>query len=477
MATEALLNVNLRSQHTIVRSDFEWFGPSLPHTSILTILEYFGVPERWIKFFRTFLEAPLKFSDDGPGAVIRTRSRGVPMSHALSTAFGETVLFCMDYAVNKMADGTFLYRIHDDLWFWNSDPAKCVKAWEAMKCYADVVGLKFNQEKTGSICIGAKVHAKLPSGSIKWGFLVLNSSGKFVIDQEAVNTHIMELRLQLAACKTVFSWVQAYNKYMRFFTTNFAAPAKCFGVEHVNQSLDTLHRIQKELFPDHQGSVILYLSSVIEQRFGVSDIPTGWFYWPVRLGGLELHNPFINLSAIKNGGTLDEDPGSYFKKLSEKTDRQNYENYKREWNSSPQPGSPSMWAPHAHVLTTRATISDDEEFFSFAEYNLGRESHCPEWADAFNELMGTGAIDISYFLATPDKYPELAPENKVEIMKVLGTKNEYGTVSIDCYWQWIMAIWGEEMVEKWGGYCIVRDELLPLGMVEVFRSAKVRWEQ
>jgi len=183
---------------------------------------------------------------------VLARGRGTAIGYALSALFGEVILFGMDLAVNQRADGLFLYRIHDDLWFWDSDASKCVAAWKEMKQYASLVGLKFNDTKTGSACVTGTVHPELPAGDIRWGFLKFDSNKmRFAIDQDNVNTHIVELRRQLAATKSIFGCVNAYNKYIKFFVRNFGGrPAQCFGREHVFEVIDTLARIQTELFPN-----------------------------------------------------------------------------------------------------------------------------------------------------------------------------------------------------------------------------------
>jgi hypothetical protein len=59
------------------------FGPSLPHDSVLAVLEFYGMSESWLGFFEKWLNANLLFEGaSGP----RTRSRGVPIAHALSVS-------------------------------------------------------------------------------------------------------------------------------------------------------------------------------------------------------------------------------------------------------------------------------------------------------------------------------------------------------------------------------------------------------
>ena len=43
MTTGCCLNTTLKGTHIIIRSDLEWFGPSVPHSSILALLKFFGV--------------------------------------------------------------------------------------------------------------------------------------------------------------------------------------------------------------------------------------------------------------------------------------------------------------------------------------------------------------------------------------------------------------------------------------------------
>jgi hypothetical protein len=239
---EMLIGRAIHNSFTVVISDFEWFGPSLDFGVILSVLEFFGVPSDWLSFFRTFLQAPLRFMGDPSNAEPRNRQRGTPVGHALSTLFGEALLFVMDYAVNQRADGLFLYRIHDDLWLWDHDAERVRKGWQEMQVFAKLAGLKFNEEKTGSVTIGGTHLDGLPVGDIRWGFLKLDAKeAKFVIDDVVVDTHIAELRRQLAAAQSVFGVVNRYNFYIRFTAHNLGGrPSNDFGRGHIDQTFAML---------------------------------------------------------------------------------------------------------------------------------------------------------------------------------------------------------------------------------------------
>ncbi|KAG5636630.1 hypothetical protein H0H81_007371 [Sphagnurus paluster] len=335
MTTECQLNSTVHGSHAAILSDLEWFGPSLPHASILTILKFFGIPSDWCSFFERFLAAPLRFKQD-PEDQPRIRKRGTPISYAISVLCGEAVLFGMDFAVNQRTDGLFLYRMHDDLWLWNANAEKCAVGWKEMNVYADHVGLKFNDLKTGSAYVGKGEPTGLPVGEVRWGLLRFDKdAASFVIDQKDVDTHIAELRRQLASTKSVFGWMNAYKKYMAFFHRNFGGrPAACFGDAHTADIIATLARIQRELFPDIEGGAVAYLRSVIKTRFGISDLPQGYFYLPISSGGLELHHPMIDMFALKKQTDSDGKPQS-FKALVEGGDQAKYKEMKEIWENGP----------------------------------------------------------------------------------------------------------------------------------------------
>ena len=244
----------------------------------------------------------------------------------LSELFGEMILFCLDFQINQETDGEPLWRMGDDFWFWSSNHATCVKTWSIIKRFAATTGLELNEARTGAVRMSRKsedsneiislgIGDGLPVGEIRWGMLHLNpKSGRFEIDQQMVDKHIHELSRQLKdKTNNIFSWIQAWNSYAAtFFTSNFGKPANCFGRQHVDNMLATHERIQRQIFssstsassPDQQsksgGSVIEFLKRTIAQRFGVTDIPDGYFYFPTELGGLQVRNPFIGLLQIRD---------------------------------------------------------------------------------------------------------------------------------------------------------------------------------
>ncbi|KIJ51607.1 hypothetical protein M422DRAFT_243901 [Sphaerobolus stellatus SS14] len=86
--------------------------------------------QRLVKFFERLLKETIHLKVDPIGEV-RVHIYGAAAGYMLSALFGEAILFIMDYTVfRKTNSQVYLYQIHDDLWFWDSDPGKCVTGWK-----------------------------------------------------------------------------------------------------------------------------------------------------------------------------------------------------------------------------------------------------------------------------------------------------------------------------------------------------------
>lgn len=473
LITESIMHKNQRGEFTALRSDYQWFGPGLPHTTILTVLDYFGVPEMWLNFFKVFLEAPLTFVQDGPSATTQIRKRGVPMSHTLSDCFGESVLFCMDYAVNQNTNGGILYRLHDDFWFWGTEET-CEKAWLCMVKFANVMGLEFNEEKTGTVRMGKTAGGSsisaLPPGKIRWGFLVLDAEqGRFIIDQEQVNQHIEELDRQLSSCKSVFAWVQAWNGYFgRFFANNFAKPAMCFGRDHIDMAISTLSRIERTLFTKYtkktsqtEGGVTDYLRGVIAKRFDIHDLPEGFFYYPVELGGLGLLNPFIRLLAMREN--IKQTPHRRIQKAA-LHDEMLYQSIKERFEKH---GSDAL-------TTLQGADGKPLPFMSLEEYTRYPETYSFNLCEAYRDL---NEVPKERSVSPTASFTK----NQAGLKGPAGRSAKPGSISASWgkmtpYWRWVAELYHDEMVCTYGSLAAVNREFMPLGVVKTLKEGRFRWQ-
>lgn len=466
--SELIINTKLYGQFTILQSDFKWFGPSLPHSTIFAVLKYFGVKAKWLRFFKTFLEVPVVFSHDGPDAEARKRQRGIPMSHVLSDALGEAVLFCLDFAVNQRTKGANIYRFHDDLWFWGQETV-CVQAWDAMLEFADVMGMELNDEKTGTVQVAvagktAGQAAALPKGKVRWGFLELDAeTGRWAIDQKEVDEHIVELKRQLSACRSVFAWVQAYNSYVdRFFTANFGLPARCFGREHVKMQIKTFEHIHQQLLGESSAgaSVTSHLRKWIEERFGVSDVPDGFFYLPVELGGLQLRSPFIPLFAqVRHPfiAPLDRIDRAF------EAEEQQYEVDKERFDNGDV---------RRAVVEGAYKPTEDEPFMGLDEYTRFREETSAQLHGAYNQLLEASPEEVV------EQTPEVTHALRGMVLADDATSSGFSKnwPSMKHYWKWVLELYAADMIQRFGGLNMADPGLLPVGLVSMLRSEKVRWQ-
>ncbi|TGO23750.1 hypothetical protein BPAE_0122g00050 [Botrytis paeoniae] len=469
LSTEIIINTKLHGEISCARSEFESFGPSLPHSTIFCVLGFFGLSVKWSRFFQKFLEAPLKFVDDDISAEARIRKRGVPGAHALSAVCGETILFCLDYAVNQSTDGVQLYRMHDDFWIWSPSHQSVVKGWNSILQFSEIMGVTLNKGKTGSVRItssGSKqpMDPSLPVGDIRWGFLKLDpTTGHFTIDQPMVDQHVSELQSQLRGKKSVFSWIQAWNTYAgRFFTSNFGKPSNSFGRAHVDAMLSSFRHIQNLIFTN--TNVVSYLKDTLKERFGIDNVPDGYLYLPTSLGGLELHNPFIGLLQLRDG--VYETPETLMDNFLE-AEIEAYRVAKDNFGKR---------APQVNVAMARRwqfdgrNLSDLQDFISFEEFTRYREK-------ASNFREGTLFEAFENLLKQPSKESADWDESDMIQAKAIegGLSSAFEGMDMG-YWRWVVKLYGEEMIERFGGFAVVDKGLLPTGMVNLVRSGKVQWQ-
>ncbi|KAH8658469.1 hypothetical protein BX600DRAFT_469164 [Xylariales sp. PMI_506] len=502
LSTEIAINTTLYGELTTFHSVFDRWYSLFPHSTIETILALFGFSTTWRDFFRAFLEAPLKFlEDDDETTPARTRRRGTPGAHALSEVFGEVTFFVLDFAVNQATSGNFLWRLHDDFWFWSPDQKLCVKAWEAVTRFAEVTGTNIDYTKSGSARLvkGATaappVDPSLPAGDVRWGFLHLSpEKGHFVIDQDMVGGHITELRKQLReGSRSVFGFIQTWNAFAAtFFTSNFGRPANCFGKAHVDEMLETHERIQREVFssahgelplagsgdPDKKTSssasssstnIVEFLKNTLAERFGVNDIPDGYLYFPVELGGLDLKSPFISLLQIRD--SLIVSPAPLLQQLQE-SEAEAYKRARRTFESGAikharrEVDDPS-WAPASQAQ--RETFISFEDFVKYREeWNFSHDTQVHHVYRRLLEEPSPESIDSDSAMLSG----ALAPLSSQHSLSCIHS-NWY---SMDPYWKWVTMLYGPEVRDRFGGLNIVDPDVLPIGMVRLFKDKRVQWQ-
>lgn len=502
LATEAAINTRTHGEFTALHAGFARWNDLLPHTTVRSIMSLFGVSKKWLDFFVRFLETPLQFLGDDPSIPPRTRRRGAPASHVLSDVFGEVTLFCLDFAVNRATNGSTLYRLFDDVWFWNCSHEATITAWAAVESFARATSTEVEERKTGCVRISGRkdlslpVSESLPSGPISWGFLQLSpQTGCFEIQQSMITSHITDLQRQLQDKRqSIFAFIQTWNTYAdTFFTSNFGSPANCFGRAHVDAMLAAHARIQREVFRGlglldgdvHANSVADYLKATLNKRYGVADLPDAYLFFPVELGGLGLRSPFVPILQLREEVT--PDPAALIEDFFEK-EKESYAAAQREFQDR---------QTHFNLLPGRAPTGDPVPYLPFAEYARAREAFRSVsrkgLADVYEKLLLRPSGDLPSVhrdtiirtsggraafredvgrAVMPDALAALARQlgGEEKLRKVLGEP-------LKPYWAWILALYGPEALRRVGGLALVDRGLLPMGMVGLFREKRVKWQE
>jgi hypothetical protein len=249
----------------------------------------------------------------------------------------------------------------------------------------------------------------------------------------------------------------AWNTYAgTFFRTNFGKPANCFGREHVDMILSTMSRIQNVIFND--SNIVEYLKSTLKQRFGVSNIPDGYLFFPTSLGGLELHNPFIGLTQVRNA--VFEEPTNIMDDFFE-AEQCSYRRAKQSYEA--RINTPSI-STFNDMTGQPYKLQESPEFFSFEEYTRYRE----EFANPYEDNLISVFTEL---LQQPE--PEFIDTEHSNLKNVMKAENVGSDVG---YMQWVAQLYGADMKEMFGGLNIVDAGLLPMGMVKLFKEGKVKWQ-
>jgi hypothetical protein len=394
------------------------------------------------------------------------------MAHALEKFFGELILFFMDLAVNQET-GMLLYRFHDDLWLVGEPKKKCAAAWQTMEQFSAIMGLEFNNSKTGSVFLSqnnlsfedSAIAGKLPPGPVSFGCLILDpASGEWIINEKEVSRHVKRLSKQLSNSPTILSWVQTWNSCIgRFFSHTFGEPANCFGRAHVDGILETYKQIQETIFPG--SNVCKYLKNLIAERFGITDVPDAFIFLPETLGGLGVRNPFIGPFLVRESVCLS--PKARMQEFLKK-EKEIYLEAKREFEElSEQERKRRYHSMFPDEYSTSLFTSTDpavspkelDIFMSKDEFVALRESISLELTKVYKELM-----------QVPRKKPI---EMSTQARK---TARELNMSSDDDEELWMLQMYEKELVEMCGGLRIVERNLLPLGILTILRKRKVAWQ-
>uniref|UniRef100_K3X168 Reverse transcriptase domain-containing protein n=1 Tax=Globisporangium ultimum (strain ATCC 200006 / CBS 805.95 / DAOM BR144) TaxID=431595 RepID=K3X168_GLOUD len=492
-----------------VTTDLEFFGPSVSHEAVFACLRVLGVSDAMINMFRNYVKIPLVFPGyDEP----RPMQRGLSVGRMMTLFLSEVLLFVMDFQVLATTDVP-LFRMHDDIWLFDADEGKVIQAWEEMNRFAAIVGLRFNEEKSGavriSVCLAAtpketQVSPRLPKNPIKWGLLVIQSNGSVKIAKDQVKAFATEMADRLITAESVLSWINVYNKYMGFFLRNLGSASPVFGLSYVDTILETLKEIHQLIFSHSEGDVLgcvcekvaMNHEDLLFETVGANSIllPAAWVHWNAELGGLGLFNPFLAIWSLKepmythlqryhsaNGKSWAREKKywtweapfttAYKKELKDAYDLF-AEKVTREGikSASTLPASTQFW------FLKSSNISDKQRNFGRASFELDG-TYSLRTFDEFLALVPCLNIGSLYneYVALVGEVTPVEPPNRYEphqtaaaaLLDAAGVKGPY--------WKWVSYIYGEQLIEEFGTISFFNRELLPAQLIQTIKSTAISW--
>lgn len=489
LASEVVVHGALEGEVAVLQSDLQWYATGLSHSTIFAVMRFFGFSESLVAFLQKVLRAPLNIQRAGQqptAAGVRIRQRGVPMAHAIEKLIGELVLFVLDLAVNHKT-GMLLYRLHDDLWLCG-DPQRCADAWQVMNEFSEIFGLQFNMAKTGSVYLSLDGQKKrqegivqaLPTGDVRVGHLQLDpKTGKWKIDHAQVSQHVAQLKKQLASCDSVLAWVRTWNSCIgRFFSHTLGEPAPCLGVEHVDSILATYQTMQASLFGSPEIGVVQHVKTMLTARFGHDyDIPDAFVVVPEELGGLGVRNPFIPVlaarGAVEELGTSSEIMEEFFQ-----DERREYLEHKRRFELQDEAQRISNY----HLVSGYSRHRDDATeflrrimrpaelgtFVSFDDFVRWRKPLSVPLADTY-ELL----VEAPGTAAEGSGGPVLEDGVKAALRMLGQDRNATHAKAVQARWD--LQMYRDEIQDGCGGWRLIEERFLPLGVLAMMRRKAVRW--
>lgn len=472
----------VHGQFCILQSDFEWFGPSIPHSTLLAILKYFNFPNEIIQFVQSFLGMHMRFQDDGPNGQVLVRRTGIPISFQLTDGIAELLLFTLDLAVNQRTDGANLYRNHDDLWFWGQ-PKQCANAWDTIREFTSTMGLRLNKDKTAfTHAIDESNPRYMPAdknalsnlpmdGKMKWGLLCFDAKDwTWKANKSSVEEHMDELRFQLKSRTSVMAYVQAYNAYVKnFLPNNFCPVVTGLGDGHATRVLQSLRDAQSYLFGD-AGDVAQHVRKMIKERFSkydarFNDVPDCFLYGSADEGGLGLANPapaFAKHVRIVRSGDVQRDDGE--ERLAPM--EQVLSNVKQ-----------GLSAAYRSDKTTFANKMRTERGKNASSKQLRKNSHKKK-TNGYSDDEESDDADGSTFMPFRD-YVACSEEHSYSLYSMYIALLKEPSVNAEdsplCNDKWASTVFGAQIEDMFGG-SITEKQLLSLELYKTLAEEKVRWE-
>lgn len=200
---------------------------------------------------------------------------------------------------------------------------------------------------------------------------------------------------------------------------------------------------------------------MIQDRFGVPDLPDSFIFMSEQLGGLGLRNPFVSLFLVRNKMTQTPEDivNDYLK-----AERDAYVECKKSFESTTEQDRRRRlhYIYPGEELAKQSVIpeADLHTFFSLEEYSRFRERNIRRFCQAFELLVSVPETEEI----------ALSREVKAGLNSFLAD-----SVRLDSEKKWFLQLYAKELLEDFGGLSLVDKQFLPVGVLAMMRGKKVSW--
>lgn len=337
------------------------------------------------------------------GAPLGKARRGVPLRFGLSGMLAELFLRLLERHVHAGATVRVL-RLVDDVCVLSPTADGVVAALARVNDFCAACGLGVNADKTGAVAVGGGLPPGLPTALPRWGMLELDAAGDWRVHRPTLDAHLQQARDRVAAAGAVLAKVQEYNANARYLL-NAVGVAGHLGDAHRAAVADAVRRFHLRFFDDTTG-VVAGLAADLGRRFGADPaaVPEGWVYWPLTAGGLGLVNPLLTVSQ-----------------------------YAQEFHNRTAVERPTQRGPDWQTTAGG-------------------------WFELYSDALETVA----------EAYPDETPVMKTLVDDFVARGQEVSAgaqAGLTAYWRWVLAVYGPEVLARFGTFRFLLTELVPLKLI------------
>jgi hypothetical protein len=405
----ALHALDGRPVHVLV-TDVTAFGPSLSHALIDRALERIGLPARWRALVARFLAVPVR-----TGGGVEACRRGIYPDHRLGMVVAEVVMSLVDVAVYHRT-GVMPVRLVDDIALVSDDADAVRRAWDVLREVLTAFGLAVRDDRTVATTVFGDHPRDLPDGPVTAGYLRLQADGSWCIDHDAIAAAQAATWAAVEAAPSVLDAVNRFSDRARAILRKLI-PFAPLGGEHLRAIGGCFAALV-----DHLGGPGRGLIPALKARIAatlpdcdVAAIPDAVWFWPRTAGGMGLYDLVAQVAPLHaHRRTLYQPPPAWRRRAPDTA--ADLARYESEWTrlltaleASPKPRQP--------------------------EYTIELGARIADFVIRGQQIYGKDVEDQ-------------------DLRKLRH--------SLTFYWQWVIAIRGQGLLDAFGTFRFVEAARVPL---------------